>query len=228
MTRFHVDAFLRCLLYQLIQRVALLPRRANLRPNGFNAVSHLEVLFIFALFRERTQSASKCLPLPSRETSNNRHDSLRCNTVTRILRRRLLIVNTSSCRSSRLVEYTGMLKNVGEQKSIFYTVARIPLSAHGIQHASSSEQTGIDGLAGNLALLEARHAAVGISAARAACTSHLPLSISGIGANSASRSSSENLAAPAASSERMLSASPAFCSCNSTIFSSILPAAISL
>lgn len=49
-----------------------------------------------------------------------------------------------------------------------------------------------------------------------------------MGSNSASRSSAENLTAPAASSDRMASASAAFCSCIATIFSSTLPAVISL
>jgi hypothetical protein len=50
----------------------------------------------------------------------------------------------------------------------------------------------------------------------------------GIGSKSASMSSAENLTAPAPSSDRIALASAAFCSCIATIFSSTLPAVISL
>jgi microcystin-dependent protein len=43
-----------------------------------------------------------------------------------------------------VIEAAGIHRNAEEhrgQKNIFYTVARIPLCAHGIQHASSREQT---------------------------------------------------------------------------------------
>lgn len=77
----HVDAFLCGLLNQFAERITFFTGGANLRPNGFDAVSYLDRLIVFQFFRQRIQPASECFPLPSCETSSTRHDSLRRTTL---------------------------------------------------------------------------------------------------------------------------------------------------